>query len=138
MLALVPDIPFAGDYVPVRSFPYTLAQSGPEDLGEVRALYSESATWLGRDKQTDQWSRPWPDPDRHRQHMEDDLLKGRTWLGWDRATVAATITLDTREPLTASGGPVWAAHKRHETALYVRRVIVRRCYADLGIGAAPL
>jgi GNAT superfamily N-acetyltransferase len=138
MLALVPNIPFAGDYVPVRSFPYTLAQGGPDDLGEVRALYRESATWLGRDKQTDQWSRPWPDPGRHRQHMEDDLLKGRTWLVWDRPTVAATITLDTSEPLTASGGPVWPTHKRHETALYVRRVIVRRCYAGLGIGAALL
>ena len=122
----------------MRSFSYLLTLGRPEHLGEVRALYAESAIWLGRNKQTDQWSTPWPDPGRHRQHMQDDLLKGRTWLVWDRATVAGTVTLDTREPLTTSGRPVWPARQRYETAVYVRRVIVRRRYAGRAIGAALL
>jgi GNAT superfamily N-acetyltransferase len=70
--------------------------------------------------------------------MRNDLLDGRTWLVWDDATVAGTITLDTEEPRAANGKPVWPAHKRHGLAVYVRRVIVRRRYAHLGIGAALL
>lgn len=53
-------------------------------------------------------------------------------------TVAGTITLDIEEPRAADGKPVWPAHNRHGLAVYVRRVIVRRRYAHLGIGAALL
>jgi GNAT superfamily N-acetyltransferase len=70
--------------------------------------------------------------------MLNDLLRGKTWLVWDEATLAGTITLDTEEPLAAHGRPVWPPHKRHELAVYVRRVIIRRAYAGLGLGAALL
>jgi GNAT superfamily N-acetyltransferase len=70
--------------------------------------------------------------------MRNDLLEGKTWLVWDHATAAGTITLDTEEPLTASGRPVWPAGDGHEMAVYVRRCIVRRRYAGRGIGAALL
>jgi GNAT superfamily N-acetyltransferase len=70
--------------------------------------------------------------------MRNDLLDGKTWLVWDDATVAGTITLDIEEPRAADGKPVWPAHNRHGLAVYVRRVIVRRRYAHLGIGAALL
>ena len=70
--------------------------------------------------------------------MRTDLLEGKTWLVWDDATVAGTITLDTEEPRAAGGKPVWPAHNRHGLAMYVRRVIVGRRYAHLGIGAALL
>lgn len=59
MLAPVPNMLAVGEYGPVRSPPYTPTRGGPEDLGEVRSLYRECATWLARGKQTDQL------PDRH-------------------------------------------------------------------------
>lgn len=65
-------------------------------------------------------------------------MERKTWLVWDDGTVAGTITIDTEEPQAALGRPVWPAYKRREQALYVRRVIVRRVYAGLGIGAALL
>ena len=81
----------------MRSPPYTPTRGGPEDLGEVRSLYRECATWLARGKQTDQWSRPWPDRVRL-ERMRNDLLEGKTWLIWDHATAVGTITVDTEEP----------------------------------------
>jgi len=138
MLATVPNMPSPGDYVSVGSVPYTLSPATAEDLGEVRRLFRETARWLRRTKHTDQWSRPWPNRAQHRERMRNDLLGGKTWLVWDDATVAGTITLDIEEPRAAGGKPVWPAHKRHEPAVYVRRVIVRRRYAYLGIGAALL
>jgi len=109
-------MPIAGDYVSVGRFPYTLTPGAPEDLGEVRRLFRESAKWLGRNKQTDQWSRPWPDHVPQLERMQNDLLEGTAWLVWDDAAAAGTITLDTEEPLAAYGEPVWPTHKRHEMA----------------------
>jgi GNAT superfamily N-acetyltransferase len=70
--------------------------------------------------------------------MLNDLIKGKTWIVWDGTTAAATITIDTDEPLDLNEQPVWPEDKRHEPALYVRRVIVRRRYAGDGLGAALL
>ena len=70
--------------------------------------------------------------------MRNDLVKGKTWLLWDDTIPVGTITVDTEEPVAANGQPVWPEHKRHEPALYVRRVIVNRQYAGLGLGAALL
>lgn len=61
-----------------------------------------------------------------------------TWIVWDGTTAAGTITVDTEEPLDLNERPVWPDHKRHEPALYVRRVIVSRRYAGIGLGAALL
>jgi GNAT superfamily N-acetyltransferase len=68
----------------------------------------------------------------------DDLLKGKTWIAWDGTIAAGTITVDTEEPLDLNDRPVWPDDKRHEPALYVRRVIVSRRYAGIGLGAALL
>ncbi len=53
-------------------------------------------------------------------------------------TAVATITVDTDGPLDLNEQPVWPPHISQEPALYVRRVIVSRAYAGLGIGAALL
>jgi len=68
----------------------------------------------------------------------NDLLKAKTWIVWDGTTAAGTITVDTEEPLDLNERPVWPDDKRHEPALYVRRVIVSRRYAGIGLGAALL
>ncbi len=110
----------------------------PGDLDEVRGLVREAAEWLRSNKDTDQWANPWPDRAGQQERILNDLLKGKTWIVRDGTTAAATITVDTEEPLDLNNEPVWPAHKRHEPALYVRRVIVSRRYAGLGLGAALL
>lgn len=110
----------------------------PGDLDAVRGLVREAAEWLRTFKDTDQWATPWPDQARHLERILDDLLKGKTWLVRDGKTAAATITVDTKEPLDLNEQPVWPAHERHRPALYVRRIIVGRSYAGLGLGAALL
>jgi len=129
------------DYVSVRSYPFTpfalrLALSG--DLNEVAQLVREAADWLRTRKDTDQWATPWPDRAGHRERIANDLLKGKVWLVWDGTTVAATITVDTEEPLDLNEQPVWPTDKRRVPALYVRRVVVSRSYAGLELGAALL
>lgn len=109
-----------------------------EDLDEVRGLVREAAAWLRASKGTDQWAKPWPDRAGQQERMLNDLIKGKTWIVWDGTTAAATITIDTEEPLALNEQSVWPTHKRHESALYVRRVIVSRRYSGLGLGAALL
>jgi GNAT superfamily N-acetyltransferase len=110
----------------------------PGDLDAVSGLVREAAEWLRTSKTTDQWARPWPDRIRQRERMLNDLLKGKTWLVWDGATAAATITVDTDEPVDLKEQPVWPEHERHRSALYVRRIVVARDYAGCGLGAALL
>ena len=138
MLPAVSHTRDKGDYGSVARYPFTLRLAAPGDLDEVRGLIREAAEWLQTSKNTDQWAKPWPDRVRQRERIQNDLLKGKTWLVWDGTTAAATITVDTEDPLDANEQPVWPAHKRRELALYVRRVIVSRRYAGLGLGAALL
>lgn len=119
-------------------YSFALRLARPGDLDEVRGLVREAAEWLRGSKNTDQWARPWPDRARDRECMLNDLIKGKTWIAWDDTTAAGTITVDTEEPLDLNEQPVWPDHKRREPALYVRRVIVRRRYAGIGLGAALL
>jgi GNAT superfamily N-acetyltransferase len=110
----------------------------PGDLDVVHGLVREAADWLRSSKDTDQWAIPWPDLARQRDRILDDLVKGKTWLVWDGMKAAATITIDTDGPLDLNEQPVWPPHTSQEPALYVRRVIVSRGYAGLGLGAALL
>jgi GNAT superfamily N-acetyltransferase len=120
----------------VERHPLALRLALPGDLDEVRGLVQEAAEWLRKSKNTDQWANPWPDQARHRERILDDLLKGKTWLVWDGTTAVATITVDTDEPLDSREQPLWPADKRRTSALYVRRVVVSRHYAGIGLGAA--
>jgi len=122
----------------VGRYPFALRLAVPGNLEEVRGLVREAAEWLRTSKDTDQWTAPWPDRAGQRERILNDLLRGKTWIVWDGTTPAATITVDTDEPLDMNDRPVWPAHKRHEPALYVRRVIVSRRYAGKGLGAALL
>src|SRR5947209_10999535 len=90
----------------------------PENLAEVSGLVRDAAAWLRTSKNTDRWAKPWPDRIRQRQRIYDDLLRGRAWLVSDGATAAATITVDTDEPLDLNDQPVWPEHDRHRP-LYI-------------------
>ena len=119
-------------------FPFALRPAVPGDLDEVHGLVREAAKWLRTSKDTDQWASPWPDRAGKLERILNDLLKGKTWLVWDGMIVVATITVDTEEPLDENEQSIWPAHRLRESALYVRRVIVSRSYAGLGLGAALL
>jgi GNAT superfamily N-acetyltransferase len=98
-------------------------------------LIEEAAEWL-RGKDTDQWAQPWPDRRTRDQRVSRDLDSGSTWIAWDAAVPAGTITMTTEDPRDPAGRYVWPQRKRRQSALYVRRVIVRRSHAGLGLGAA--
>jgi GNAT superfamily N-acetyltransferase len=132
---LVPDAPNQGQYVAVGRPPYQLSRASPSHFGVILQLIEEAARWL-RDKNTDQWSRPWPDRHTRDERVWRDLDGGSTWIVWDAAVPAGTITVtaeDTRDP---AGRYIWPERKRRQKALYVHRVIVSRSHAGLGLGAA--
>lgn len=122
----------------IGMYPFVLRLGMPGDRETVSGLVRDAANWLRTCKNTDQWARPWPDRIRQRERILHDLVKGKTWLVWDGKTAAATITVDTDEPLDSNDQPVWPELERHRPALYVRRTLVARAYADLGLGAALL
>jgi GNAT superfamily N-acetyltransferase len=139
-------LPGTSDYVSVRTFTYTLCPATPQDVRKILRLVRSASKWL-RSKDTDQWARLWPDPVRYKERLRSDLINRKTWIVWRNTTVApaitivtvaATITIDTEEPLAAPGVPVWPDDKRDDLALYVRRVIVKRSRGGHGIGAALL
>jgi GNAT superfamily N-acetyltransferase len=122
----------------VERYSFDLRLAVLADLDDVRGLVQEAADWLRTSKDTDQWAKPWPNRAGHRERILNDLLKGKTWITWDGPAAAATITVDTEEPLDLNERPIWPAHKRHEPALYVRRIVVSRSYARIGLGAGLL
>jgi GNAT superfamily N-acetyltransferase len=122
----------------VERYPFALRLATSGDLDEVHGLVREAAKWLRTSKDTDQWANPWPDQAGQKERILSDLLKGKTRLVWDGAIAVATITIDTEEPVDLDERPVWPAHKRREQALYIRRIVVSRRYAGLGLGAALL
>jgi len=79
----------------VGKYPFALRLALPGDLDEVRGLVREAARWLRTSKDTDQWAKPWPDRTGQHERIQNDLLKGKTWIVGDGSTAAATITVDT-------------------------------------------
>ena len=111
--------------------PLTLRQAAPDELDVILELVNDSIRWL-QGMGIDQWAEPWPDEVGRNERIAQDLSEGKTWLVLDGTAVAGTITIDP----TDNG--VWPADKRGEKAVYVRKVIVRRHYAGLGLGARLL
>jgi GNAT superfamily N-acetyltransferase len=112
----------------VTRLPLALFRAIPDERDVILELLDDAARWL-RGKDTDQWAKPWPDEEGRNQRIEQDLREGKTWLLRDGTAAAGTITIDPAD------NEVWPAGKRSENAIYVRRVIVRRRYAGIGLGA---
>jgi GNAT superfamily N-acetyltransferase len=103
----------------------------------ILELYTEATEWL-RGKNTDQWAKAWPNDRMRHERVRRDIADGKTWMVLDEKTIVGTITLDKEAPVDFASNYVWPAERRAETALYVRRMIVRRSHAGQGLGAGLL
>ena len=111
--------------------PIALRHGTVDDLGTIIRLIEEATEWL-RAKGTDQWARPWPNRAGRDGRILASLSQGKTWIGWDGGTPAATITADPDKD------PYWPDDLRRDPAVYVHRLVVRRAYKGAGLGAALL
>jgi GNAT superfamily N-acetyltransferase len=89
-------------------------------------MIDEAAKWL-RDKNTDQWARPWPDQPSRDGRVRRGLELGETWIVWDGDFPAATMTV-----CQHANPDVWP--RAEDPAVYVHRLVVSRTYAGLGLG----
>lgn len=112
-------------------WPLALRRATTDHLKTVISLIEEAADWLPT-KGTDQWARPWPSLAARDGRILADLRAGRTWIGWDEDTPAATITADPSPNLA------WPDKFRREPAVYVHRLVVSRPYSRAGLGAQLL
>jgi len=107
-----------------------LAEAG--DLPAIYDLIGSAAAWLQKDKNTDQWARPWPDKPTRDARVEKGIADGLTWMVEDaKGSAAATVTC--REH---GNDMLWTPQEQDEPAAYVSRLIVSRQLAGKGIGAA--
>jgi GNAT superfamily N-acetyltransferase len=108
------------------------ASASGHDLETIVRLIEDAADWLRATKDTDQWDQPWPDQAGRDSRILTDLHRARTWICWDGATPAATITID------RDHNPYWPERWRKDPAVHVHRLVVDRPYAGVGLGAELL
>jgi GNAT superfamily N-acetyltransferase len=93
----------------------------------VIGLIEEASAWL-RGRNTDQWTRPWPDREGRDARVRDGLERGETWIVWAGYVPAATMTIrQTADPR------IWG-EKGKEDAVYIHRLVVGRPYAGQDLG----
>jgi GNAT superfamily N-acetyltransferase len=102
------------------------------DFGAVHSLLTEASRWLQREKDTDQWAAPWPDEDGRNERVMRAIEARRTWIAWDDAQPAATLTVSPNHHM------IWPEENGREPAVYVRRIVVSRRYARRGLGSQLL
>jgi GNAT superfamily N-acetyltransferase len=111
-----------------------IAKGTPEDLWAVLRLADEASAWLGNEKKSDQWQRPWPNKAARDDRVRQGLENGETWLVWDGRNPAATVTITTEHDPAVWSEPGCTCDP-DEPAVYVHRLIVARDYAGRGLGA---
>jgi GntR family transcriptional regulator len=108
-----------------------LCRASADDLGHIQDLIDEASKWL-RTMSTDQWAKPWPSEDGRKRRIQAAIRAGRTWIAWDGARPAATLTT------SPNHHEIWPHEYRRDPAVYVRRLVVGRRYSKLGLGAQLL
>jgi ribosomal protein S18 acetylase RimI-like enzyme len=91
-------------------------------------MIDEAADWL-RTKDTNQWAQPWPNRDERDARVLRGLLACRTWLVEDYGIPVATVTY------RPDGPDLWTDEERRQAAVYMSRLVVRRKYAGVRVGA---
>lgn len=105
--------------------------ASPDDEGVIVGLIEEASWWL-RGKNTDQWSTPWPDRRRRDERIREGIAAGHTWIVWDGARPAATVTLSPRPDVD-----IWGSLPG-VPALYLHRLVVSRAYAGVNLGGVMI
>jgi len=107
-----------------------LRRASAADFEAVHGLLTEASRWLEKEKDTDQWAKPWPDANGRNERIKKAIEAGRTWIAWDDTTPAATLTTSPNDH------KIWPAEHAREPAVYVRRITVNRNrrYAGKGLG----
>lgn len=111
---------------------FRLGLAKDHDCNVIIRLVDEAADWL-RNKDTDQWSKPWPSRAARDARILADIRAGRTWIARDGETPAATIT--SKEVADQALAGEWVDD---EPAAYVRRLVVARPYGGRGLGLSLL
>ncbi len=109
-----------------------VAPARPDDLHTLIRFRNDASRWLAA-RGIDQWSAHWPSEDLMAEGMLRNIQAGETFLVWDGAVPAATITLD-RSPRPG----LWTEAEIAEPALYAHKLTVDRAYAGVGLGAELL
>lgn len=109
-----------------------LRRAGAEDFAAVHSLLTEASRWLQEKKSTDQWAAPWPDANGRNERIAGAIGAGRTWIAWDGARAAATLTTSPNDH------EIWPEARAREPAVYVRRIVVSRDFSGRGLGAQLL
>ncbi|MGD0608185.1 MAG: GNAT family N-acetyltransferase [Streptosporangiaceae bacterium] len=103
------------------------------DVPTVMGLIEKAREWLAT-KGTDQWAKPYPDEDGKLARVQEGIDRGETFIVWDEAEAAATVTIKTERNRV-----VWSEQTTHcdlaTPAVYVHRLITAPDYAGLGLGA---
>jgi GNAT superfamily N-acetyltransferase len=111
----------------------TLRLATELDLRTVLKLIDTASEWLQREKNTDQWLRPWPSRTGRDERVLNSLLKNETWILRDARRPIGTITA------TSVANPqLWQEQERAETAVYVHRLVIHHRHRGCGLGAALL
>jgi GNAT superfamily N-acetyltransferase len=105
-----------------------LRRASTHDYGDVSSLLEATRRWL-RTKHTDQWQKPWPNEAVRNLRVWAAMQAGRTWVAWDDAGAAATITV------SPNHHAIWPEKYRNDPAVYARRLVVSRQYSGLRQGA---
>lgn len=103
-----------------------------DDLPVILRMIDEAADWL-RNKETDQWSRPWPNEQIRDERVLRGLRSSSTWVAEKHGRPVAAITYR-----SCGNRTLWTESEQSEPAVYVARLIVARAVAGLGIGAAMI
>jgi GNAT superfamily N-acetyltransferase len=113
--------------------PLHIARANAQHLDTVLGLIDDARRWLWT-KDTNQWEEPWPTAAARNARVLKGLQNGKTWIVWDGAIAAATVTI-----ATAHNPAVWSEPTctcdLTERAVYVHRLITARKYAGCGLGA---
>jgi GNAT superfamily N-acetyltransferase len=108
---------------------YYVRLATPADLELILGLIDDAANWL-RTRNTDQWSKPWPNRLERDLRVVRGLMACRTWLVEDDGIPVATVTYrpDGNQDL-------WTAQEQSEPGVYMSRLVINRAYAGRGVGA---
>jgi GNAT superfamily N-acetyltransferase len=119
------------EYGSMPDWPILLRRATAHEVGVTIQLIEDAAQWLGSIG-IDQWATPWPNRAGRDSRVLASLRQGKTWIGWDGDTPAATITTDPDDD------PYWPDELRRDPAIYVHRLVVAIPYKGFGLGAALL